>query len=106
MYTRSINALSSDIDYACMFIMSRRRRRELNGTLDDVRGTPVSVKHGAPLSETSPMLHDICRLKSWESVLIKLMQLYESEVLGKWPVMQHFCFGKYISLSVEEEESG
>ena len=52
------------------------------------------------------MLHDICRLKSWESVLIKLMQLYESEVLGKWPVMQHFCFGKYISLRVEEEESG
>jgi len=53
------------------------------------------IKQRAPFSETSPMLNDISNLGSWEKVASGLSRLYEGEVLGKLPVVQHLVFGKY-----------
>ena len=54
-----------------------------------------SVKRG-DIRETSPMLADIAKLKTWDNVLNGLMRMYDAEVLGKRPVMQHFLFGSVI----------
>lgn len=53
-----------------------------------------SLKKGAPFQETSPMLNDISMIESWSKVSSGLLRLYEGEVLGKLPVVQHFVFGK------------
>jgi len=52
-----------------------------------------SIKRGVPFFESSPMLDDISRLKSWGKVSAGLLRLYEGEVLDKMPVVQHFVFG-------------
>jgi serine/threonine-protein phosphatase 2A activator len=53
-------------------------------------------KH-APFREVAPILCDITsRSENWTIVCYKLMQMYKTEVLGKWPIVQHFYFGKYI----------
>lgn len=51
------------------------------------------IKHG-PFSEHSPMLFDISQsVAKWEKVLSGLLKMYEVEVFGKFPVVQHFYFG-------------
>jgi len=54
------------------------------------------VKKG-PFHEHSPMLHDISHLESWERVATGLMRMYEGEVLGKFPVVQHLLFGTFLT---------
>eukprot|EP00968_Pinguiococcus_pyrenoidosus_P000737 scaffold47_cov258-Pinguiococcus_pyrenoidosus.AAC.64 len=56
----------------------------------------LTIKTGAPFSEVAPMLFDISGLPSWERVLRGLVRLYLGEVLGKFPVVQHFVFGNLI----------
>lgn len=47
-----------------------------------------------PFNEHSPILFDITRSVSlWAKVQSGLLKMYEVEVLGKFPVVQHFWFG-------------
>lgn len=51
------------------------------------------IKSG-PFNEHSPILYDIHRSVSlWSKVLSGLLKMYEVEVFGKFPVVQHFWFG-------------
>lgn len=47
-----------------------------------------------PFNEHSPILYDIhVNVSLWSKVLQGLLKMYEVEVLGKFPVVQHFWFG-------------
>lgn len=47
-----------------------------------------------PFNEHSPIIYDIHKTVSlWTKVLSGLLKMYEVEVLGKFPVVQHFWFG-------------
>lgn len=51
------------------------------------------IKMG-PFNEHSPIIFDIHSLVSfWSKVLSGLLKMFEVEVLGKFPVVQHFWFG-------------
>lgn len=51
------------------------------------------IKAGAPFAESSPMLNDISALPEWKKVNSGMLKLYQAEVLGKRPVVQHMLFG-------------
>jgi len=51
------------------------------------------AKKGAPFHETSPMLYDITAVPTWHKTHAGLVKMYRAEVLGKFPVIQHFLFG-------------
>merc|ERR1712217_519232 len=54
------------------------------------------AKSGAPFHETSPMLYDITAVPTWQKTFNGLVKMYRAEVLGKYPVIQHFLFGPTI----------
>eukprot|EP00736_Rhodelphis_marinus_P000621 Rmarinus@m.29574 len=51
----------------------------------------------------SPMLYDISGVKTWDKVFTGCLKMYKAEVLGKYPVMQHFLFGEVISYTPPPE---
>jgi len=53
------------------------------------------VKTG-PFFEHSPTLDSVANVIHWEKVNQGMMKMYKGEVLGKFPVMQHFKFGSLI----------
>ena len=53
------------------------------------------VKKG-PFHEHSPYLNDISQLASWQRVVDGLVRMYDGEVLGKLPVVQHLPFGELL----------
>ncbi|KAK6460237.1 Phosphotyrosyl phosphatase activator [Scheffersomyces coipomensis] len=55
------------------------------------------IKQG-PFNEHSPIIYDIhSSVSLWTKVLKGLLRMYEVEVLGKFPVVQHFWFGELYS---------
>ncbi len=55
-----------------------------------------TIKKGGPFGESSPMLNDISYIPTWSKVNVGMLRLYEGEVLGKLPVVQHFLFGSIL----------
>ncbi|KAE8210423.1 hypothetical protein CF327_g5703 [Tilletia walkeri] len=54
----------------------------------------LTLKHGGPFAEHSPMLTDIASsVPTWSKVLRGLLRMYEAEVLGKRVVVQLWDFG-------------
>ncbi|VVT45589.1 uncharacterized protein SAPINGB_P000805 [Magnusiomyces paraingens] len=50
------------------------------------------VKIG-PFYEHSPILYDVSSVATWHKIHRGMIKMYVAEVLGKFPVVQHFCFG-------------
>lgn len=50
------------------------------------------VKRGN-FHEHSPILHDITSVSTWHKIHRGMLKMYVAEVLGKFPVVQHFVFG-------------
>lgn len=55
-----------------------------------------SIKTGAAFAETSPMLNDISHITDWSRICSGLLRLFQAEVLGKFPVIQHLLFGSLL----------
>ena len=53
------------------------------------------VKKG-PFREHSPYLSDISGVDGWLKIGVGLLRMYEVEVLGKFPVVQHLTFGRLL----------
>lgn len=50
------------------------------------------VKKG-PFHEHSPTLNDVAHVATWHKIHRGMVKMYIAEVLGKFPVVQHFYFG-------------
>lgn len=75
------------------------------GTVSDYKDTNMyfsaiqfiyDVKRG-PFWEHSPILYDISGIKyGWAKINKGMLKMYAAEVLGKFPVVQHFPFGSLL----------
>lgn len=57
------------------------------------RSLRVQMKSGGHFGEYAPMLNDVSGLPSWSKIASGMLKLYQGEVIGKLPVIQHFRFG-------------
>jgi serine/threonine-protein phosphatase 2A activator len=46
-----------------------------------------------PFFEHSPTLYDISGVAHWAKINQGMIKMYQAEVLGKFPVIQHFPIG-------------
>ncbi|KAI9591904.1 hypothetical protein BDF19DRAFT_425886 [Syncephalis fuscata] len=58
-----------------------------------------TVKSG-PFHEHSPVLNDIAMVPTWSKVNIGMLRMYQAEVLGKFPVVQHLPFGTLLPFTL------
>jgi len=61
----------------------------------------ITVKTGL-FEEHSPILDSIANVVHWQKVNDGMMKMYKAEVIGKFPVMQHFLFGTLIQWKNEQ----
>ncbi|KAI8047863.1 hypothetical protein BDF22DRAFT_709233 [Syncephalis plumigaleata] len=61
-----------------------------------------SVKSG-PFQEHSPMLSDIAMVPNWSKVNTGMLRMYQAEVLGKFPVVQHLPFGTLLPFTAAKK---
>lgn len=65
-----------------------------------------SVKRG-PFWEHSPILYDISGIKDgWGKINKGMLKMYAAEVLGKFPVVQHFPFGRLFAWETDLDARG
>lgn len=57
----------------------------------------LSVKKG-PFGEHSPVLHSLTNLPHWEKINEGMFKMYKAEVVGKFPIIQHFLFASLLPL--------
>lgn len=79
--------------------VERERNRNMYfGAIGFIR----DVKKG-PFWEHSPYLYDISgAVGGWKKINLGMMKMYAAEVLGKFPVVQHFPFGSIFSWDLVE----
>jgi len=53
----------------------------------------INELKSGPFEEHSPLLNDLANIPSWKKVNSGLLEMFKGEVLGKFPVAQHFLFG-------------
>lgn len=64
------------------------------------------VKTG-PFMEHSHILYDIAkRVRTWSDVASGLLRMFRAEVLGKFPVAQHFRFGQLLPATWNSTDDG
>jgi len=56
----------------------------------------IHLMKTGPFAEHSPILNDVANLPHWEKVNQGMVKMYQGEVFGKFPVMQHFLFGNIL----------
>jgi serine/threonine-protein phosphatase 2A activator len=57
-----------------------------------------------PFREHSPLLFSLRNCSSWDELNIGLIKMWRGEVIGKFPVAQHFLFGPHLPITWQHSD--